>query len=84
MERYPITKKDKELIEIGLQVLADNFDVCQRKFVLAQFTVIDNHISHLFSHKIISYKTDLINKFSENISLSERFSHLWLILAFAK
>lgn len=26
MERYPITEKDKELIEIGLQVLANNFD----------------------------------------------------------
>lgn len=26
MERYPITEKDKELIKIGLQVLANNFD----------------------------------------------------------
>ena len=26
MERYPITEKDRELIEIGLQVLANNFD----------------------------------------------------------
>ena len=26
MKRYPITEKDKELIEIGLQVLAKNFD----------------------------------------------------------
>ena len=26
MERYPVTEKDKELIKIGLQVLADNFD----------------------------------------------------------
>ena len=26
MERYPITEKDKELIEIGLQVLKENFD----------------------------------------------------------
>ena len=26
MERYPITEKDKELIEIGLHVLANNFD----------------------------------------------------------
>ena len=26
VERYPITEKDKELIEIGLQVLEDNFD----------------------------------------------------------
>lgn len=26
MRRYPVTKKDKELIETGLQVLADNFD----------------------------------------------------------
>ena len=26
MERYPITEQDKELIAIGLQVLADNFD----------------------------------------------------------
>ena len=26
VERYPITEKDKELIKIGLQVLANNFD----------------------------------------------------------
>lgn len=26
MERYPITEKDRELIRIGLQVLAENFD----------------------------------------------------------
>ena len=26
MERYPITEKDKELIKIGLDVLAKNFD----------------------------------------------------------
>ena len=26
MERYPITEKNGELIKIGLQVLADNFD----------------------------------------------------------
>lgn len=26
MERYPITEADKELIELGLQVLAHNFD----------------------------------------------------------
>ena len=26
VERYPITEKDSELIKIGLQVLADNFD----------------------------------------------------------
>ena len=26
MKKYPITKKDKELIEIALQVLANNFD----------------------------------------------------------
>ena len=26
VERYPITEKDKELIEIGLQVLSNNFD----------------------------------------------------------
>ncbi len=26
MERYQITEKDKELIEIGLQVLENNFD----------------------------------------------------------
>ena len=26
MERYPITEKDRQLIEIGLQVLANNFD----------------------------------------------------------
>ena len=26
MEKYPLTEKDKELIEIGLQVLANNFD----------------------------------------------------------
>ena len=26
MERYPITEQDRELIRIGLQVLAENFD----------------------------------------------------------
>ena len=26
MERYPVTETDKELIEIGLQVIANNFD----------------------------------------------------------
>ena len=26
VERYPVTEKDKELIEIGLLVLANNFD----------------------------------------------------------
>ena len=26
MDRYPVTEKDHELIRIGLQVLADNFD----------------------------------------------------------
>ena len=26
MERYPITEKDRELIKIALQVLAENFD----------------------------------------------------------
>ena len=26
MERYPITEQDREMIRIGLQVLAENFD----------------------------------------------------------